>query len=64
MRIESEWIDEIEAWSVEVYQMGIKKISSTVIRVGVYDVRTQGVAGSNATYNAWHSNCKLIEVGK
>ncbi len=59
----SNWIEEISAWSVEVRLMGIKKISSTIVRVEDYEVRTYGEAGDDATFNAWNSDCRLIEIG-
>ena len=60
--ITSEWIDEIQAWWADVFCMGIKKISSTVIRVGNFHVWT-GEVGSDETDSDWYTNCKLIEVG-
>ena len=60
--IESEWVEEIQAYGTTVFCMGIKKISSTVVRVGSFDVWT-GETLSDETDSDWYSSCKLIEVG-
>jgi len=50
-----------ELWSSDVYSMGMKKISSTTIRVGDF-YSWSGLTDQDMTSSLWFSNCKLIEV--
>jgi len=61
--IESELAEspEEDVWISDVYILGMKKMSSTIVRVGTF-LGFSDITGGDETSSLWFSDCKLIEV--